>query len=73
VRVLPARKAPRRLIIVVVVLGVMAALWYWVFPWADRTFVNRPAVENGLRPQAGLIVSVPAASRWIASGVNNIG
>jgi hypothetical protein len=37
----------RRAIVTAFVLGVMAVLWFWVFPWADRTFVNRPAVEQG--------------------------
>ena len=47
-KVLPARKGLRRLVIVVLVLAFMAVLWFWVFPWADRTFVNRPAIERGL-------------------------
>ena len=38
----------KRAITIVVVLGVMAALWVWAFPWIDRTFVNRPAVERGM-------------------------
>jgi hypothetical protein len=25
-------------------LLVVALLWFWIFPWVDRTFVNRPAV-----------------------------
>jgi hypothetical protein len=34
----------RRTIYLVVVIGYMAALWYYVFPWLDRTFINRPAL-----------------------------
>jgi hypothetical protein len=60
-RVLPARKGVRRALLTVIVLAVMAVLWFWVFPWADRTFVNRPAIEEGLRQRAA-ITSVPTAS-----------
>lgn len=40
------RKAKRPAMIAgfVVLLGAAAILWFWVFPWVDRTFVNRPAV-----------------------------
>ena len=38
----------KRALVAVIVLGVMAALWVWVFPWVDRTYVNRPAVERGM-------------------------
>jgi hypothetical protein len=27
-----------------ILLVAMALLWFWIFPWIDRTFVNRPAV-----------------------------
>jgi hypothetical protein len=57
VNVLPKSKAWRRAVATAVVLGVMAVLWFWVFPWADRTFVNRPAVEQGA---AALFVIRPA-------------
>jgi hypothetical protein len=53
-RILPQRKAWRRTVVAVVVLGVMAVLWFWVFPWADHTFVNRPAVEQGAAALLGL-------------------
>lgn len=47
-KLLPARKLWRRLIAVVIVLAFMAVLWFRVFPWVDRTYVNRPAIERGL-------------------------
>lgn len=70
--VLPERKGLRRAIVVALVLVVMVVLWFWVFPWADRTFVNRPAIETGARhvPET---TTVPAASASMASGVNSIG
>ena len=46
-KVLAGRRGVRRAVVAAVVLGLMAVLWFWVFPWADRTFVNRPAVEQG--------------------------
>jgi len=48
-RVFPRSKAWRRTIAVVFILVVMVVLWFWVFPWVDRTYVNRPAIEEGLR------------------------
>lgn len=70
--VLPAKKGWRRAIVAAVIVGVMIVLWFWVFPWADRTFVNRPAIEEqGLRQPR--ITSVPTAASAIASGVNGIG
>lgn len=41
------RHQPKRSSIIagaVILVGVIAVLWFWVFPWIDRTFVNRPAV-----------------------------
>ena len=43
-RLLPAKRAPRITVYLVVLLGYAATLWFWVFPWLDRTFVNRPAL-----------------------------
>jgi predicted exporter len=43
-RFLPAKRLPRLTIYLVVTLGYAAVLWYWVFPWLDRTFINRPAL-----------------------------
>lgn len=37
------RRWLRVLIWVVIALGYMALMWYFVFPWADR-IVNRPTV-----------------------------
>ncbi len=44
-RFLPESPGRRRLVVAVAVLVIMAVLWFWVFPWIDRTFVNRPAIE----------------------------
>jgi hypothetical protein len=27
-----------------ILVVVIAILWFWIFPWIDRAFVNRPAV-----------------------------
>lgn len=43
-RLLPAKRAPRIVTYLVVILGYAAILWFWVFPWLDRTFINRPAL-----------------------------
>lgn len=41
----PARRRwPRRLFWLALAIGYAALLWYVVFPWIDRTFVNRPAL-----------------------------
>jgi hypothetical protein len=42
----PRRASRRRRTLVIVLLLVLygAVLWYLVFPWVDRTFVNQPAV-----------------------------
>jgi len=41
---LPSKRWQRVTTYVVVVLGYAAVLWLYVFPWLDRTFVNRPAL-----------------------------
>ena len=43
-RLLPAKRAPRIAAYLAVTLGYAAILWFWVFPWLDRTFINRPAL-----------------------------
>ena len=43
-KLLPAKRFPRYTILLAVTLGYAAILWYYVFPWLDRTFVNRPAL-----------------------------
>jgi hypothetical protein len=30
--------------VLALLLGYAAVMWYVVFPWFDRTFVNQPAV-----------------------------
>lgn len=42
------RKGIRRLVALLAVLAVAAALWFWVFPWIDRTYVNRPQIQRGI-------------------------
>jgi hypothetical protein len=42
-RFLPSKRWQRVLIYVVIALGYIALLWFYVFPWADR-IVNRPTV-----------------------------
>jgi quinol-cytochrome oxidoreductase complex cytochrome b subunit len=42
--ILPAKRGARIATYAVVILGYMAILWFYVFPWLDRTFVNRPAL-----------------------------
>lgn len=38
-------KSPWRwLAYLVVVTGYVALMWYLVFPWVDKTFVNQPAL-----------------------------
>lgn len=44
--ILPKSRLVRGTLLAVAILGALAVLWFWVFPWADRTFVNRP--ELGL-------------------------
>lgn len=43
-RVLPQRRGTRVAVYAVGALAALAVLWLWVFPWVDRTFVNRPAL-----------------------------
>lgn len=38
------RRWSRTLTAVAAFLAVAIVLWVWVFPWLDRTFVNRPAI-----------------------------
>lgn len=38
------RRSARVLTAVAAFLAVAFVLWIWVFPWLDRTFVNRPAI-----------------------------
>lgn len=38
------RRSTRTLAAVAAFLAVAFVLWIWVFPWLDRTFVNRPAI-----------------------------
>jgi hypothetical protein len=42
-RIFPEHRGKRIAIKLALVLGYAAILWFWVFPWLDRTFVNRPA------------------------------
>lgn len=43
-RIFPANRVQRIAIKLALVLGYAAILWFWLFPWLDRTFVNRPAL-----------------------------
>jgi len=43
-RIMPAKRWQRLLIWGVVAIGYTALMWFLVFPWVDRTFVNRPAL-----------------------------
>jgi len=43
-RFLPTQRWARALIYLGIALGYMAIMWYWVFPWIDHTFINRPAL-----------------------------
>ncbi|MGH2795729.1 MAG: hypothetical protein ACRDKG_15660 [Actinomycetota bacterium] len=43
-RIFPKKRGPRIAIKLALALGYAASLWFWVFPWLDRTFVNRPAL-----------------------------
>jgi hypothetical protein len=42
------RRVLRTVAIALAVLIVGTILWIWVFPWVDRTFVNRPQIGGGL-------------------------
>jgi quinol-cytochrome oxidoreductase complex cytochrome b subunit len=41
---LPSKRWQRVVTFFVVALGYAAVLWFYVFPWLDRTFINRPAL-----------------------------
>jgi quinol-cytochrome oxidoreductase complex cytochrome b subunit len=56
---LPKSKRVRLAMWVVAVLAALALLFLVIFPWVDRTFVNRPAIES---PQ-GAAVPVATAAR----------
>jgi len=43
-RILPSKRLPRIAILLAVLLGYSVVLWFFVFPWLDRTFINRPAI-----------------------------
>lgn len=43
-RFLPRARWARGLVYLAIALGYMAIMWFYVFPWVDRTFVNRPAL-----------------------------
>jgi hypothetical protein len=43
-RILPESRRSRIALAVALALVYAAVLWFWVFPWLDRTFVNRPAL-----------------------------
>lgn len=39
------KKGPLRwLVYLVIVAGYLALMWFIVFPWVDKTFVNQPAL-----------------------------
>lgn len=40
----PGTRWVRRVVIVGLLLGYAALMWYVVFPYVDRTFVNQPAL-----------------------------
>jgi hypothetical protein len=42
-KLLPKRRLYRIAIYVVVLIGYASILWFELFPYLDRTFVNRPA------------------------------
>lgn len=43
-RVLPRKRAGRIAVYLFLAIGYIALMWFLVFPWVDRTFVNRPAI-----------------------------
>jgi hypothetical protein len=43
-RVLPRKRGARVLVYLALTLGYVALMWFLIFPWVDRTFVNRPAI-----------------------------
>lgn len=40
------RRTLRFAVIAAAVIAVGTILWMWVFPWVDRTFVNRPEITG---------------------------
>jgi hypothetical protein len=42
--ILPSKRWQRVTTYVVVILGYAAVLWFYVFPYLDKTFINRPAL-----------------------------
>lgn len=42
--VLPKKRWQRVTTYLVLVLGYAAVLWFYLFPWLDKTFINRPAL-----------------------------
>jgi len=42
-RFLPARRWQRVVLYLLLAIGYIALMWFYVFPWADR-IVNRPTV-----------------------------
>lgn len=66
VKLLPGFRARRRLIVyILLAMGYIALMWFLVFPWLDRTFVDNPTLRSvtlsvaGEAPRAG-----SAASHW---------
>lgn len=43
-RLLPKKRGPRVVAYLAIVLAYAALMWFVVFPYVDRTFVNRPAL-----------------------------
>jgi hypothetical protein len=43
-KILPAKRGPKIMTILILILGYAAILWFYVFPWLDRTYINRPAL-----------------------------
>ena len=40
----PRKRAQRIAVKVALALVYATILWFWIFPWLDRAFVNRPAL-----------------------------
>ncbi len=43
-KILPQKRSHRVAAYAVATLIYATVLWFWVFPWLDRTFINRPAI-----------------------------
>lgn len=41
---LPRKRATRLVVYVTLAIGYVALMWFVVFPWVDRTFVNQPSL-----------------------------